>query len=160
MGSHIIHDPHLEDATDPCGFCLNTGSLCKIYLKRNGTINVEKSHCPYVRNIRINQAKTFSNAQPCTNYPFYCELCPENSPAVWKYNFRAHLLKVHDTANPQSYTKFWELNPNEKILLRRVFDERKRQRKSAQSLKKSQLMVSDAHSSRLVLRYVLLCSVL
>jgi hypothetical protein len=27
MGSHILHDPRLKDADNPCGFCLNTGTL-------------------------------------------------------------------------------------------------------------------------------------
>jgi hypothetical protein len=155
MGSHILHDPHIDDTMNPCGFCLDTNSLCKIYLKRNGAIDVEKSYCPYVRNIRINQAKAFSITQPCTNHPLSCELCPENSVAIWKYNFAAHLRTTHGTAEPQNYTDVWGLHPNEKTLMLGVFDNRKRQRKSAQSSKKSQLLISDAHSSRLALRYVL-----
>lgn len=78
----------------------------------------------------------------------------------WKYNFATHLVKIHDTAESQNYMKIWGLHPQEKILLLSVFNDRKCQRKSAQSSKKSQLLISDAHSSRLVLRYVSLFGVL
>ncbi|KAF8160309.1 hypothetical protein BJ912DRAFT_1151048 [Pholiota molesta] len=156
MGSHILHDPHVERSREPCGFCLNTSFSCKIFLKRNSMIDMTKSECPYLRNIRITQAKTFSVTQPCTNHPLRCPLCEAQGtgfPAVWKYNFRAHLARFHPTATPENHTEYWQLHENEKTLLRAVYDDRKRQRKSA-PLVKSRLRVSDAHSSRLALRDV------
>ncbi|KAF8154518.1 hypothetical protein B0H34DRAFT_809113 [Crassisporium funariophilum] len=157
MASHILHDTRVDKASEPCGFCLNTTSPCKIFLKRNGAIDMQKSRCPYLRNIRINQARTFSKLQPCTNHPLRCKLCsPDGTapdkPAVWKYNFLVHLSKVHPSALPENHTSAWQSDPQEKTLMRRVFEDRKRQRKSALSSKKPQLLVSDAHSSRLALR--------
>ncbi|KAF8150990.1 hypothetical protein B0H34DRAFT_825169 [Crassisporium funariophilum] len=157
MASHILHDTRVNKASEPCGFCLNTTSPCKIFLKRNGAIDMQKSRCPYLRNIRINQARTFSKLQPCTNHPLRCKLCsPDGTapdkPAVWKYNFLVHLSKVHPSALPENHTSAWQSDPQEKTLMRRVFEDRKRQRKSALSSKKPQLLVSDAHSSRLALR--------
>ena len=29
MGSHILHDPHLKDTDNPCGFCLSTGDCAQ-----------------------------------------------------------------------------------------------------------------------------------
>lgn len=160
MGGHILHDVKLKDATTPCGFCLNEGSLCTMNLISNakGTrIDVKNSRCPNLRKISIKNAAKFSKESPCTNHPLICPLCPPKTTlAVWKYNLRSHIVTEHPTANIDLYESHYSITEAERILMKAVYQ--KVPRKSKRSNLAAPLPISDGHSTRTTLRYVLLKS--
>lgn len=157
MSGHILHDPALIGAETPCGFCLSTGSICDISLivtSKNTTIDMKSSKCPHLRKLALGAASKFNaTSSPCTNHPTICPLCVPVSiskpKAVWKYNLRAHIIKVHGTANPDLYTKHFAITEEERILMKAAFKTKPRQ---SQKKKTSTLTTSDAHSTRLALR--------
>jgi hypothetical protein len=65
----ILCDEVLKGAKSSCGFCLNTGTLCKIYLVVRSdaamSINMAKSHCQNLRRIKLKLAENFTMTQPC-----------------------------------------------------------------------------------------------
>lgn len=98
MGSHVLHDPQLKDANNPCGLCLSTGNQCTIRLIKRGKavdkIDMRNSRCPNLKKISLASAGKFTTKSPCTNVPLRCPLCPQVSDAVWKYNLCAH-IRMH-----------------------------------------------------------------
>jgi len=157
MGAHILHDASLKGANNPCGLCLNTGSVCEIHLICRGdttSIDSSKSHCQNLWQIKLKLAKEFTNHQPCTNHPLICPLCPKTSLAVWKYNLKAHILLNHPSASPDLYEPFYHLHANEWTLMKGVFLTQTCSRPSKRSDTPT-LTISDGHSSRLALRYVI-----
>lgn len=157
MGAHILHDSSLKGANNPCGLCLNTGSLCEIRLIRRGdttSIDSSKSRCQNLRQIKVKLAKEFTKNQPCTNHPLICPLCSQTSPAVWKYNLKAHILLNHPSARVDLYEPFYRLHADEWTLMKGVFLTRTRSRPSKRSDAPT-LTISDGHSSRLALRCVM-----
>jgi hypothetical protein len=145
-----------KGADNPCGFCLNTGSICEIYLLRHGdsatSIDMSKSRCQNLRKIKLKLAEKFTEKQPCTNHPLLCELCPRGAPAIWKYNLRSHIFSKHASANPNVYEPSYCLHGEEKTRMKSVYLTRKRVRASGKSTGPT-LLVSDVHSSRLALRW-------
>jgi hypothetical protein len=75
-----------KGADNTCGFCLNTGPICEIYLLRHGdnatSIDMSKSRCRNLRKIKLKLAETFTEKQPCTNHPLLCQLCPRGAPPL------------------------------------------------------------------------------
>ncbi|KAF8224868.1 hypothetical protein L208DRAFT_1380918 [Tricholoma matsutake] len=84
MGAHILHGSQMKDADNPCGLCLNHGSLYAIRLVQQGKSGDQ-----------VDMAAKFSKTSLCTNIPIWCPLCPKVSDAIWKYNLRSHITKVH-----------------------------------------------------------------
>lgn len=158
IGAHILYDSTFKDSDNPCGFCLQVKSSCKIHLRKAQSglqIDASSSSCPNIRTLSLKAAAKFSPRSPCTNHPMLCPLCPDSAPAVWKYNFRAHVLKVHPTATFELYENLCRITEEEKILMKGCWKQRKRMTKS--KTKKSQnptMAISEAHTSRLTLRYV------
>ena len=149
-----------KGADNPCGFCLNTGSICEIYLRHGdsaASINMSKSWCQNVCKIKLKLAKSFTEKQPCTNHPLLCELCPRGAPAIWKYNLRSHILAKHTSANPNVYEPSYHLPGEEKTWMKSVYLTRKRVRPSGK-LTGPTILVSDVHSSQLALgwRFILI----
>ena len=97
MAAHILHNKDAQGLANPCGFCLSTGQICSIYLKkakgsdRGNTIDMTRSRCPNLCQVRLAIAEKASKNSPCTNIPLFCPLCPVNHPAVWKYNMYNHI---------------------------------------------------------------------
>jgi hypothetical protein len=150
-GGHILHDARLKDANNPCGFCLGVDSTCTVRLVKRGKvfqINTNDSTCPLRCPVKIKTASVLSNSSPCTNIPVQCPLCDKHANAIWKYNLKAHLIKVHQTPNVQLYSKLFEITEDEKVLMRGVFRTVPRSRKKKQ---KRTFQVSEAHSTHLVL---------
>ncbi|KAF4615995.1 hypothetical protein D9613_011212 [Agrocybe pediades] len=153
MSAHILHDERMKGEDSPCGFCLNTGNLCRIVLNvtsKRTLIDVKASTCPNLRRLTIKIAAQFSKENsPCTNHPLICPLCPPKSPAVWKYNMRHHLAVV-EKADPNLYKEYWEICEEEKVLMKGQL--KVVPRKSKKSKVVDVIPTSDAHSSRLALR--------
>ncbi|KAE9394828.1 hypothetical protein BT96DRAFT_998151 [Gymnopus androsaceus JB14] len=157
IGAHILKDVRLKDANQPCGLCLNTGGLCQIYLqKRTGTkgvsvIDMKRSRCRNLKSFSIKTASEFKEGSPCTNHPLKCPLCPSESPAIWKYNFIQHINQSHHGARAEIYKELYELDDAEPILMKNVLDSKTRAKKKSKKDSHA-LVVSAAHSTRMVLR--------
>lgn len=153
-GGHILHDSRLKDAENPCGFCLGTDSSCSVRLVKRGKVfhvdsNNSNSKCPLRCKIKMKSASTSTKSSPCSNVPVDCPLCDKHANAIWKYNLRAHLIKVHGTTNVNLYQKLFDIGEDERVLMKGVFRTQPRTRKKKQ---KRIFQVSEAHSTRLVLR--------
>ena len=156
MSAHILHNVHLKDSENPCGFCLSTGTACIIYLIRGSkgttSIDMKSSRCLQLRKISLKAAATFSHASKCSNHPLACPLCPPKSPAVWKYNLRSHIVKSHPTADVELYKTHFEITPDEGTLVKGVFQTVPRRVKKSRDA--AALHISDGHSTRMALRLV------
>ncbi|KAI0259910.1 hypothetical protein BC834DRAFT_926047 [Gloeopeniophorella convolvens] len=156
IGSHILHDPAVDRNIEPCGLCLRSYGVCQIYLRKNKgrhgnpKIDKDRSSCPSTVKFSYATAAKSSSSSPCSNVPLACPVCPSNSPAVWRYNLRAHFLRLHPSIPLQSYSHLWtladsettEMAPSRKNRLRQSDRSRKKKANNAR------LTISDAHSSR------------
>ena len=153
MGAHILHNPQLRDDKSPCGFCLNSGSLCVIQLvvtSKLTTIDMKATWCSKEQKIAIKAALTFTPHSPCTNHPLICPLCPPNSLAIWKYNLHSHIVGSHPTTNPDLYKPLFELHNNELTLMKAQFKITPQKSKQAKQI--APLQVLDLHTSRMALQ--------
>ena len=154
MGSHILHDPHLKDTDNPCGFCLSTGRSCAIRLvkhkKTGGKIDIANSRCPNLKKISMANASKFTQKSPCTNIPMQCPLCPKVSDAVWKYNMGAHIRISHPSANLLNYEELYSISPEETILMKGIYKRPPKPKKLKTATRT--LAISEGHSSRLAMR--------
>jgi hypothetical protein len=131
-GAHILHDPHIKDADNPCGLCLNAGSHCVFRLiKRNKVdqINMTNSRCLNLRKIQLTSAGKYSKASPCTNVPLRCPLCPKELDCVWKYNLRAHILACHPSATIDLYQHLFAFTEDEFVLMKGIYLSKRRKSK-------------------------------
>ena len=123
MGAHILYNSHIKDAENPCGLCLNSGSLCAFRLvKRNkiDRIDMMNSHCSNLYKVQLASAAKHSRS-PCTNVPLRCPLCPKDSDCIWKYNMLAHILKYHPSANIDLYHHHFMLIEDKHVLMKAVY---------------------------------------
>lgn len=157
MGAHILHDQRLTDADNPCGLCLNTGSRCVIrFVTRSKTdqIDMANSRCPNLYKIQLKTAAKFSRKSPCTNIPLRCPLCPKQSDCIWKYNMRAHLENQHPSVNITIYNDLFAVKDEEVVLMKAI--RLAKPRTSKKKAKQSRVLeISEGHSSRLALRFVI-----
>jgi hypothetical protein len=72
---HILHDPSLQNAVNPRGFCLNTSDLCSIKIaKWRGSkgalmVDVANFRCSNATKLSIASAFKYVEPNPCTNHP-------------------------------------------------------------------------------------------
>lgn len=157
MGAHILHDSRMKDANNPCGLCLNLGSLCAIRLVRRGKsgdqIDMVNSRCPNLYKISLKHAAKFSKTSPCTNTPIRCPLCPKVSDAIWKYNICSHIANVH-RGDISLYQDLYTISNEESVLMKAAFLSKPRKtkrKKTTQNL----LKISESHSTRVTLSTIL-----
>lgn len=165
ISRHILFDDDIDLDENPCGFCLNTG-ICTIYLRktkgRKGVLKVDmaRSQCVNKVDLSFKHASKVTATSPCTNQPLACPLCPNGAPAVWKYNLKSHILKVHRGADGSRYEDLYDISDNERVLMRRIYQEKssaksrstKRKRKAA--LADRPISVSESHIIRTITGYV------
>ena len=166
IGAHVLHDPSVDRLSEPCGLCLRPAPLCEIVLKKAKgqtgklSIDTEASSCPNLVKFSIASAMGCSDSSPCTNHPMICPHCDdlESTPVavVWSYNFRSHLLRKHPRISLEDHSNILVLTKLEKEGMRRVWERRIKQRKVHRKSQRAPLLVSEAHRSRLVLKYVFL----
>lgn len=164
IGAHILHDPSVDRSTEPCGLCLQPAPYCKIVLKKskgqtgNLSINMEKSLCPNLVKFSIAVAAECSDSSPCTNRPIFCPYCDnsESSPVVWSYNFRFHLLCKHPSVPLEDHADILAMTKLEEEGMKRIWQRRLKQRKVRRKSQRAPLAISEAHRSRLVLKYMFL----
>lgn len=162
ISAHILHDSSVDRSTEPCGLCLRPAPHCKIILKKtkgrtgNLAIDMKASSCPNLVKFSIRIAAKCSEASPCTNHPMNCPYCPKAAPATWSYTFRQHLLHVHPAIPLDKHRSIWTLSKLEKDGMKQVWEQRLKQSKVHAKAQRAPLVISEAHRSRLVLRYVLI----
>jgi hypothetical protein len=159
--AHILFDPHLRSCREPCGYCLRPDSTCQIYLVKKRSANQEgqqidlkSSSCPKMQRLSYKVAAEYKKKSPCTNVPVYCPLCPDRAPAVWKYNFEAHMRRVHPDAHTHMYEAAWRISAMERAGMQVIWERICKPRGSKGKKTKKALNISEGHSSRLALRYV------
>ncbi|EIW81500.1 hypothetical protein CONPUDRAFT_124616 [Coniophora puteana RWD-64-598 SS2] len=154
IGSHILFDPHVERELEPCGMCLRSFVACRTYLKktrgRNATFSIDhdKTSCVNPIKFRYGVAREFrADTAPSTNHPIECPLCERGSPAVWSYNFEAHLKRVHTPAAYEGYQGQYKLTNAESAAMETIW--RNRRIRAPQTSKKGKevpVVISAAHS--------------
>lgn len=158
VGAHILYDSAFKDADNPCGFCLRVSSDCKIYLRKGQSgpqVDMSLSSCLQLRKLSLGAAAKFSPHSPCTNHPMVCTLCPNGTSTVWKYNLRSHIIKVHPTATPLLYKHLYNVAEAEMVLMKGCWNKRRRLTKGKKKrVQNSTMAISEAHTSRITLRYV------
>ncbi|KAJ7654334.1 hypothetical protein B0H17DRAFT_1186207 [Mycena rosella] len=78
-----------------------------------------------------------------------CALCNPKDPAVWRYNFKEHMMQHHSDVSLTKYSHIWELCTAETAGMKKVWVARDKRKKAKKA--KPSLVVSSAHSSRLAL---------
>ena len=161
MGAHILHDERMKNANRPCSLCLSRGASCIIRFTkgRNPQVDVKNLTCPNIFPIRLKSAAKFSPNSPCTNVLLQCPLCPADSlERIWKYNMQAH-ISSHKDANPDLHKHLFGLAENERTLMKAVFLT-KPQKSKNKSHAPTKLTLSEVHSTRNTMGYVLFSSTL
>lgn len=154
---HILGDRTISRRSMPCGFCLRPGR-CTLYLTKgkgsNGAVKIdmENSRCPLLHNIYIAAAAEYSRSNPCTNHPIRCPECSPLAPAVWKYNFKQHLIDMHEGIDRTQYKKLYTISEEEKFQLTARWDKRDDPKLRGKKSKRRTLAISDGHTARLALR--------
>lgn len=158
FGTHILFDPKVDAASDPCGLCLRP-TQCLFYLKngrgaQNGQqIDYKKSQCPGMLWLTYSIAEKSTTASPCSNVPIKCPWCIDAAPGVWRYNMEDHIRAKHPYVSLVDYAPLWKIGNTERKAMKLKWDERNKVKKTRNSKSKAKipLEVSAAHSSHLTL---------
>ncbi|KAJ7183908.1 hypothetical protein C8R46DRAFT_1309168 [Mycena filopes] len=142
VGSHILHDPSVDPSTQPCGLCLRPSGMCKFYLKKSGSA----ANTLTLNMAVYGTAEVSKESSPCSNVPLRCKYCNPKDPAVWRYNFREHLIQQHPNVSLATHSHIWELSDAEKVGMQKVWEARDKRKKPKKP--KHPLVISQAHSSR------------
>ena len=130
IGAHILHDTRVSQSQQPCGLCLQPSPLCQWYLKCSASgidgvaIDFGKSQCMNKMHFHYHPASISTKASPCSNVPLWCPLCYKLdcvAPAIWQYNFKAHLEDRHPATNPDHYKNLWNIRPSETHDLKQIY---------------------------------------
>ncbi|KAJ7291828.1 hypothetical protein C8J57DRAFT_1044147, partial [Mycena rebaudengoi] len=145
-------------STERCGLCLNPAPMCEYYTTTSGTkkVDVSRSKCPNAGiKFTYSLAAKSTPSSPCSNVPIDCKLCGTGKPAIWRYNYVHHLRSVHPTAPIEKYFAIWDISVAEKSAMKEVWKSRARGVPIAKKRapKTAPLVISEAHSSRLSMRY-------
>ncbi|KAJ7874305.1 hypothetical protein B0H14DRAFT_2343741 [Mycena olivaceomarginata] len=158
-GAHLLFDPSINRQHEACGLCMRPTPMCTFYLTRsNGKFQVdwEKSTCMFRINFQYGVAECSSSpSSPCSNVPVICPLCGPQHPAVWKYSLEAHFRNVHHLADSRKFPMTVTITDDEKTWMKEIWEARQKypQPRNMKKKKKNPLEISEAHSSRLALRY-------
>lgn len=109
IGAHVLFDDMVNRLDEPCGLCLLPSKSCR-YVVVKGKGSKASLHVDWDRT-------------SCTNVPLVCPLCPKSEPAVWRYNFRYHLERVHSAEAVTRYSSLWKLSDNEMLGMRHIISE-------------------------------------
>jgi hypothetical protein len=163
MAAHILYDAGINQTHELCGLCLRPSPMCQIFLKKGRgaaagySMDLNKSICINLTRFRYTLAEQSSEASPCTNVPKICPLCPKDNPAIWTYNLDSHFRSLHKLTSPNHFPVQFHISASEKEALKKIWESRFKVR-ATRKMKKSKrvpMMLSEAHSSRLALRYAL-----
>ncbi|KAH7102480.1 hypothetical protein BKA62DRAFT_699676 [Auriculariales sp. MPI-PUGE-AT-0066] len=116
MSAHILLDDRVP--LDACAFCLGPSSDgCSMLLRQYRTqFDMQGSVCPRKPDrISYLPASRSVTANPCSNVPYACPLCPydDSTPCIWKYSMQRHLLERHPGVDVNQYRAIWEVADSE-----------------------------------------------
>lgn len=156
IGAHILHDPALKYAVDPCGFCGSSDGGCYVRLKkgrgRNGawSVDTDNSRCRggNLYSIQLASASKYNSTNPSTNVPVLCPVCSPEKRFVWKYNLKAHFKRTHTDDDSKKHRELWDISPEEESAMKNILSKGT----SARPPIREVLMCSDAHSIRFSMR--------
>ena len=166
MGGHYLFDNSIDRSLERCGLCFRPSPMCQIIVKRgrgaNAIPRIDADNSTCINLVRFNYATAArsSDGSPCSNHPINCPLCPVKSPAIWTYYLHAHFHERHKLTMPAQFPMTFEISKSEENGMRQLWDQRFVTRKPRKRNKKAALVLSEAHSSRLALRYSLASIVL
>jgi len=157
MGAHILYDARIIVNLEPCGLCLRTG-VCTFHLRKgrgaDGGVQVDykKSTCPGMVEFNYKVAAQPTKSSPCSNVPLHCPGCPSTAPAIWRYNLKEHLKNKHPHLRVNDYKDMWKLSKTELEDLKRKWVERNKVKKRRKRTQRSNLVISEAHTSVAVMQ--------
>lgn len=131
--------------------------LCTFYLRKGKgvgsmpQINEHTSHCPnFMGKLLYSAAATERKNSPCTNIPVTCPLCPSTSAAVWKYNMKTHLARIHPSTKGADFPEAYVISKSEKAALKILWEKRDKisRRHQNHDATSTPLTISEVHSSR------------
>ena len=157
VAMHILFDSSLDATQEPCGLCMRPSPLCSFYLRKGKgagsaqQIDERVSRCPnFIGKLFYSAAARECPNSPCTNVPVTCPLCPSTSAAVWKYNMKFHLARIHPSTKGGDFPNVYAISESEKAALKIQWEKRysvsHRRRKPKAASKP--LPVSEVHSSQ------------
>ncbi|KAG6831249.1 hypothetical protein H0H93_013813, partial [Arthromyces matolae] len=148
----------VDIASDPCGLCLRPSRICRIFLSKGKgakgglRVDLKRSECPNLVNFKYKIAERSTLSSPCSNVPIQCPICLPSAPAVWRYNFKHHLDTEHPNASHNLYASIWDISDDERKEMKRIWaDRRKVVVKRVKKKAVEELVVSEAHRSRIVM---------
>ncbi|KAJ7725143.1 hypothetical protein DFH07DRAFT_691016, partial [Mycena maculata] len=131
IGSHILHDPTIDRSTQPCGLCCRPWPMCQFFLKKSGstantlTLNMAISRgCPNLVYFSYGTAEVSSGSSPSSNVPLKCVYCDPKDPAVWRYNYKEHLIQYHPTVSLEKHADVFTLSAAEELAMGKVWEAR------------------------------------
>lgn len=131
---------------------------------KNGAVFVDtrKSSCKNgnMKKLSITSGAKSTTSSPSTNHPITCPICFSSNPlapAIWKYNLKEHIENMHSEANVEDpmYKKLYNIEHFEFTALRTLW-ERKNRTNASMIQSFESLNILDAHSARLIPKYILL----
>lgn len=160
MGAHILFDPKIDRASQPCGLCLRPAPTCTLYLKKTKSSNTRQidetqSVCSDLLPYNYGTANTSAKWSPSSNVPVQCPFCP--APAIWRYNFEYHIKERYQGASPSDYKDQWQLSETWVSWLKEVWKRRHGVPKTQGKKATTDLHISEAHSSRTAGRCAIQC---
>jgi hypothetical protein len=153
IGCHILFDPTVDRNAEICGFCLHA-STCAFFLRKGKgsssgpQVDLARSHCPNLVKFAYQSASTSSANAPCSNVPLICAICPSSSPAVWRYNMKAHFKTHHTAIQWAAYEPQYIVSDSEKAAMQALWQKKPRTRRKSHK-HQAALVISEIHSSRL-----------
>ncbi|KAJ7153390.1 hypothetical protein C8R46DRAFT_1197422 [Mycena filopes] len=153
-GSHILFDPSIHRADQPCGLCLRPSPICRFELtKTEGTSTVRqidwrRSVCRNPLRFKMTSAKKSTRSSPCTNHLILCPL--QCGRVIWTYNLDAHCrASPHYLNSLDSVPQVYQMAPNELKLMQEVYSNRSKVPKPRNLKRNKQppLTISQAHSA-------------
>lgn len=169
FAAHHRHDPTIDRGEEMCGTCLRPSApgVCEYYLKKgkgakaNVAVDLPRTTCVNKFRFTHTSASTSTENSPCSNAPLECKLCGPGSPAVWRYSMKAHFERHHPSSvSSPTYSAIWELSEYEKYKMKKLWEARtnKHAKRKGKGKESVPLVVSEAHSSRMAFRCVLVWS--
>ena len=163
MAAHILFDSKTNASMQPCGLCLRPSPTCVFYLKKgkgtdaNPQVDPKTSRCSNFMSFSYGIAKVSTPASPCSNVSIRCQWCnDDNAPAIWHHNLRFHVKEKHSWVSLKDNEDAWKIGNAEKESLKKLWEVRHKQKplRKSKKLAATPLVISQAHSSHLVLRFV------
>ena len=158
VAAHILFDNTLDTTKDLCGLCMRPSPLCSFYLRKGKgvgsapQIDERVSRCPnFMGKLFYSAAATERTNSPSTNVPVTCPLCPSTSAAVWKYNMKSHLMRIHPSTKGCDLPKEYVISESERAALKILWEKRHTtsHRLRRRNVTSKALAISEVHSSRL-----------